>query len=200
MLATLLLPKRIEKQFCSGSKERVFLIGNGIDTSKFRMIDVPVNRDKLKADLGLESSQYALFVGRLVKEKNPIGLIDAWNIACSKLPANWKLLVVGDGPFFGELAALVEKLGLTGRISLVGGKQDVVPWFQIAELFIVSSDVEGLSNACLEAMSCGLPVVSTNVSGTEDTINASGCGCVVEVGNTEQLANAIVQLLRMRVR
>jgi glycosyltransferase involved in cell wall biosynthesis len=174
-------------------QERVFLVGNGIDTVKFCPTD-RTDLDKHKTRQGLDTSRVALFVGRLVHEKNPLGLIQAWNIAVCRLPTSWKLVIVGDGPMRGVVEALIEELGLCETVRMVGAQTDVARWLQTADLFIVSSNVEGLSNACLEAMSCGVPIISTRVSGAAETIERSNCGCLVDVGNMNQLADALANL------
>jgi glycosyltransferase involved in cell wall biosynthesis len=133
-------------------------------------------------------------VGRLSKEKNPDGLLHAWQMALPNLDEGWKLVLVGDGPMRGELEAFVDERRLRDTVLFTGLQANVESWLGAADVYVLASHLEGLSNAMLEAMAIGLPVVSTRVSGVRETIEEAGAGLVVDVGQKGQLADALIRL------
>ncbi|HLC17189.1 MAG TPA: glycosyltransferase [Thermodesulfovibrionia bacterium] len=71
----------------------------------------------------------------------------------------------------------------------------VLPYFQAADLFVLPSFAEGLSNALLEAQTCGLPAVATHVGGNSDIIQENVNGLLIEPGNVKQLADSLSTLI-----
>lgn len=182
---------------------RIHLIPNGIETETAHSMTV-YEREELKKSIGLgKGKNVVLSVGTLRSEKNFEGLLDAWKLASKRLPAEWILVIVGGGPLRSILEDRVQLLGLEGRVFLAGRQEQVEMWYACADLFVLSSNLEGMSNALLEAMAHGLPVVATRVSGTKDLVEESGAGSIVEVGDMRTLSNRIVQLAEdssLRVR
>ena len=92
--------------------------------------------------------------------------------------------------------ALVTELGLQKRVSLPGFTRDPYPWFRSADLFVLSSRWEGFGNVIVEALECGVPVVSTNCpSGPDEILEDGRYGKLVPVQDPVALANAMVQSL-----
>jgi glycosyltransferase involved in cell wall biosynthesis len=154
--------------------DRVHRIPNGIDTTQYRPL-APTERQALRSRLGVEGRVVALFVGRLSPQKNPLGLMDAW--AATPRPEGSLLILLGEGP---QRAAIEERARGLGDSVRVVGRADPLPWYQAADLFLLPSLYEGLSNSLLEALACGLPVIATPVSGTEDIFAAGNVGVLVE--------------------
>jgi glycosyltransferase involved in cell wall biosynthesis len=77
----------------------------------------------------------------------------------------------------------------------MGEQSDVMSWYQVADVFVLSSHYEGLSNSLLEAMSCGLPVASTRVSGSEDIFADVDVGEIVVPGDAQAMALSLSRLL-----
>jgi glycosyltransferase involved in cell wall biosynthesis len=133
---------------------------------------------------------HILSVGSLKAEKNHKCLIRAF----AKLPSrlNAKLTIVGEGDLRDEIEKLVINLGLQDRISLPGFFHDVYPWYRSADLFVLSSDLEGLPTVLIEALECGVPVVSTRCHGGPEEILEDGrYGKLVLDGDEDGLANAM---------
>jgi glycosyltransferase involved in cell wall biosynthesis len=93
------------------------------------------------------------------------------------------------------LEAQVKELDLVGRVHLVGHHADVLPWLAALDAFVLPSDWEGMSNALLEAMAAGLPVVATAVGGTREVVVDGVTGLLVPPGDPDSLAEAISRLL-----
>jgi glycosyltransferase involved in cell wall biosynthesis len=174
-------------------EKAVHLISNGVDTERFKPRSLEGKRSLCRS-LGISAEGVVVFVGRLSEEKNPTGLLKAWRLAFPKMPGVWKLLIVGDGPLREEMKAYVHAEGLSEETLLVGNQSDVEHWVAAADIFVMSSNHEGLSNSLLEAMAAGLPVVSTRVSGSSEILEQTGAGVVVDVGRMDQLADALVRL------
>jgi glycosyltransferase involved in cell wall biosynthesis len=82
-----------------------------------------------------------------------------------------------------------------GRVHFVGHQEDILPWLAALDVFVLSSDWEGMSNALLEAMAAGLPVVATAVGGTPEVVVDGVTGLLVPPHDPISLAEAIVRLL-----
>lgn len=153
------------------SAARIMVVPNGIDTVQFR--PDTMLRQRARAALGLQDSTRLLInVGRLVKEKAQATLIDAF----SRLEVGFdtQLLIVGDGPLRGALEQLIQDYNLSGRVHLTGARKDIPALLNAADLFVLSSDVEGMPLALGEALACGLPVVATDAAGVTDLLGEFG--------------------------
>lgn len=173
--------------------ERIHRIGNGVDIQKFAP-RASLEKEDQKRRLGLANRKIALFVGRLHQPKNAIGIVEAWELALPELDENWDLVIVGEGPERGPVENFCRERGITSRVKLVGHHSNVDEWLSAADLFVLPSWFEGLSNALLEAMACGLSTVSTAVSGSNELVAQSGTGITVPIGDMRAFSKAIVEL------
>lgn len=180
------------------SRERIRNIPNGIDVDFFKPCDLH-GKAEIKRRLGLGRSLTVLYSGRLSPAKNPEGLIEAWHTIYHEMP-NAELVLIGDGPLRNVLEDRVAALGLNASVRFAGLQSEVLSWYQAADIFVLPSHREGLSNSLLEAMSCGLPVVSTRVSGSTGIFSESDVGELVEVGDSPGLASALRCLLADPIR
>lgn len=172
---------------------RVHVLGNGVDTQVFGPRS-DTERVRVRAEFDIVASGVVVFVGRLSEAKNPDGLLRAWKLALPRLPEGWKLVLVGDGPMRTKLVRFASDQGLASSVLFVGQQDNVEAWLGAASIYVLTSHREGLSNATLEAMACGLPVVSTRVSGSVEILEETNAGLVVEIGQMDQLADALARL------
>jgi glycosyltransferase involved in cell wall biosynthesis len=121
----------------------------------------------LRAGLGIPACAPTIgTVARLAKQKR----IDRLLRAFAKLPRDVHCIIAGDGSERESLARLAAELGVSDRVHLIGHREDKGDVLDALDLFVVTSDQEGLSNAMLEAMAFGLPIVSTPVSGAGEAL------------------------------
>lgn len=135
-----------------------------------------------------------LAVGTLKIEKNYPLLLRALARARERIPAS--LLILGDGPLRGELEAEAERLGLRDAVVFAGFETDPWPFYAAADLFVLSSDAEGLPTVLIEAMHAGLPVVSTDCpNGPREILDGGRYGPLVPCGDDAALADAMLRQL-----
>jgi glycosyltransferase involved in cell wall biosynthesis len=134
-------------------------------------------------------------LGRLSDQKNHALLLKAFRRVLDQLPGA-RLVILGEGPLRVELEKLREELGLAGKVDLPGFAVDPWPMLVSADLFVLSSDYEGMSLVLVEAMHAGLRVVSTDcVAGPAELLESGRYGRLVPVGSEQALAQAIIQEL-----
>jgi len=144
-----------------------------------------------------------LAVGGLVEKKGYQYLIEACAILAER-GLDFSCEIVGSGPLRRELESLAERLGLGSRLWLLGAlsHDDVVKLYARADLFalacVVASDGDrdGIPVALMEAMACGLPVVSTHVSGIPELVRDGKTGLCVPQRDADALANALARLIK----
>ncbi len=146
---------------------------------------------------GAKSSEpTVLFVGRLIKAKNPHGLLEAFGKVLSVIPRA-RLEIVGNGPLEKELRAIIKKKSWAERVHMFPAIRDVIPFFARAWVFALPSITsEGSPNAIIEAMATGLPVVTMRVSGMPELVIDGQTGFLIDPGDPQGLANALIQLLK----
>lgn len=165
---------------------RIHVVPNAVDLARF---DAP--RDEaLRRQWCGDAHFVGLFVGRLEPEKDPLLLLRAWAQALGDDPG-CVLLLVGAGSLGSEAQALAQSLGIAGRVRFVGAEPDVERFCAIADVGLLPSRFEGLSNALLEYMAASLPVIGSRVSGTEDFIAEGRTGWLHEPGDADGLAAAL---------
>ncbi|MBX9830797.1 glycosyltransferase [Candidatus Babeliales bacterium] len=171
------------------------VIKNGIDT---KMLYADAYKEPLKrADFGLQENDFVIgSVGRLDPIKSYNVLVGAFFLALRKASGEGrplKLMLVGGGQDEGKIKKLVERLGITNQVVLVGARNDGARFYRLFDCFALSSQSEGLSIALLEAMAFGLPIVSTCVGRHEVLVEGEN-GLLVPVNNELPLAQALLHV------
>lgn len=134
-------------------------------------------------------------VGRLVESKNFNSLIRAWRLVADKHP-DWQLEIWGEGRMYSEHLSLISELNLEKHVFLKGYSYNILEKMTDASIFVLSSAFEGFGLVIVEAMSCGLPIVSYECPyGPKDIIDEGTDGYLVPVNNEEMLAQRISALI-----
>ena len=167
---------------------RIGRIPNGVDIDVFHPVE-PGRRDRLRVELGLVDAPTAIFAGRLAPEKRIESVVSAWPSVRSKVPGA-QLLIVGDGPSASALRGRA-----TEGVRLLGNQDSVTSYLQASDLFVLPSVAEGLSNAMLEAMACGLPCLVHGHGGALDAIEPGVSGRFLNDESVEAVVAALADLL-----
>lgn len=176
------------------SEARLHAVHNGVDVSTFHAGD----RAQIRSELGLpEGEKTVLFVGNLLPVKNPELLLRAFARARSASAVPVQLALAGKGALRARLEQLGHELGVASSVRFLGplAARDIARWMQAADVLCLSSRNEGLPNVILEAMASGLPVVSTQVGGIDEILDAAWKGRLVPSGDEAALAGALGDIL-----
>ncbi len=191
----------------------VMAVSKGVAKDMSRLSGFPLNKIKViynPAATGVSSERapaelrerlwgkgfdfHVITVGTLKVQKNHALLLKAFARVAKKM--NAKLTILGDGDLRPALEQQIDELGLGERVLLAGFFRDPYPWFRSADLFVLSSDWEGLPTVIIEALECGVPVVSTNCpSGPSEILENGLYGRLVPVGDADAMATAILDSL-----
>lgn len=143
-------------------------------------------------------SNRILTIARLDGQKDHQTLIKAFKLVSAKIPDS-ELVVVGDGPLRKDIENLTKNLKLENNVKFLGWVQDARNLMSSSSLFVLSSKFEGFPLVLFEAMSHGLPIISSNCKyGPYEIILKNKYGCLFEVGNVNTLADTIVKILSNR--
>jgi glycosyltransferase involved in cell wall biosynthesis len=156
------------------------------DADQFRPAD---RKDRVRAELGWPAeSIVATYVGGLIESKGMNELLTA---------AEPLLVCVGDGPSFAGLSVLRDRIGRDGAVVLPGrvAPEDIPPFLQASDFFVLPSHSEGMPQAVLEAMNCGLPVVATRVGGVPEAVVDGETGLLVKAKEPDQLRDALERMI-----
>ncbi len=178
---------------------KVRLIYHGIDLSAFARLNVDSKGHPAEAD----SEPIILSVGRLIPKKGMKSLISACALLRDRCIA-FRCLIVGKGPLKGELLLQIERLGLSGKVALLGPMihDEVLKLYGRATAFALvpeiaaNGDRDGIPNVLVEAMAAGLPVVSSSISGIPELIEHGRTGLLVQPNDVAAVATALQRLLQ----
>ncbi len=161
------------------AREKITVIPNAVSDDFFSKKEYDAPRETFRL----------LYIGRLAKQKRVERIVGA--MAKLNIPAS--LTIVGDGEDFETLRSQASQLKLT-NINFVGKKNDIEmqEYHQTHDVFLISSDKEGMPLVVLEAMAGGLPIIATNVEGLAELV--TGTGVMIEEPYEENFAKAITQL------
>ncbi|MGV8940230.1 MAG: glycosyltransferase [Lysobacter sp.] len=170
--------------------ERFAVIANGVAAPA--LLCEPERR-RLRKRLDIPPQRtFGLFVGRLVTDKNLHCLLRAM----ARLPAELRPVVVlaGDGPLHDELQAMAENLGLAADLRFLGERRDACQLMQIADFLVLPSRQEGMSNAVLEAMVAGCPVVASQVGGNQELVVSGRTGLLFPNDDDHALGSCLGEI------
>jgi glycosyltransferase involved in cell wall biosynthesis len=184
--AIAVLNERARRFFADRPGARVAVIPNPVAVPPAARADAPPAASRAPTIVGM---------GRLGPEKRFDLLLSAFARLRSRHPA-WRLVILGEGPARAALERQRDALGLAGVVELPGVLRDPYPVLRRAELFVLSSTLEGFPMALVEAMACGLPVIATEYhEGVREIVRDGIDGLVVPPGDPAALAAALDRLM-----
>jgi len=168
---------------------KVYYLPNGVDCSTFK----PPTQDEkkeIRSRLKIKDVFTFVFAGRFVPVKDIPGLLKAWRHV-TKRSTDMQLLLIGNGILFEEMDRLVIELGLKENTHLLGRRDDISDIYRAADVGVLPSHNEGLSNVLLEMMASGLLVVATDIDTNADVIESDVSGLLFRPGDVYGLSNTI---------
>ncbi len=185
---------------------REYLIERGIKPSRTKVIYNGINNSHLTCDseavaqvrqrLGVPTGGRVVgMVARMFSAKRHDIFLQAAAMVNRVVP-DTRFVLLGDGALRSHLEKLSQELGLASKAIFFGEQRDVVPYLSTFDIFVLSSDTEGLSLSICEAMALGKPVVATDVGGNRELVEEGKTGFLVSPGNPEALSEAIIRLIR----
>ena len=173
-------------------EDRVIVIHNGLDVDRFQLSP----DDTLRRTLGVSADPPTVGVlANFIHYKGHAYFLHAWKDVVWEFPRAVAMLV-GDGPLRAQCEAEAAALGLSGSVRFLGARLDMPRLLAIMDQIVHPSVEEGFSNAILEAMAAGKPVVATDVGGNPEAVIDRETGLLVPPRDSRALAEAMLQLLR----
>ncbi len=174
------------------SPERIKILYNGIDTSKFGNMQA---EPQLNLDLGIPKGHFlVVMLARLVEQKKHTRLLQALQRIRDELPPT-NVVLVGDGKLRHALEQEVKERHLKDMVSFAGHRTDIAQILASSTLSVLTSDKEGFSNAIVESLAAGVPVIATDVGGNREAIVDGKCGFIIQPNDITGLAQALKILL-----
>lgn len=173
-------------------KSKMALVTTGVDTNLFKTLDINNVRNKFGFR---ENEKIILYVGRIEKEKG----IDIAIKSFKKINEhfnNIKMVIVGNGNYCKELKALAKNLGITNIEFISQMDHNEIPEIMnCANVFLLCSLYEGMPTVVLEALACGVPVVSTNVGDTKKVVKDNNTGYIINKSKEEDIIDKLTESL-----
>ncbi len=174
-------------------ESKVVVIPNAIEPYQYQADE---NIGRQKAQLGIaDNTPVLLAVGRICEQKGYDVLLKAARIL-KEQGQPYKLLIAGDGPLWSEMNKQSCTLDLQAEVCFLGRRNDVPQLLRMADIFVQSSNWEGMSISIIEAMMCGKPIVATAVDGTCELIKSEVDGLLVPPQDPSSLATTIAKMLK----
>ncbi len=175
-------------------RERICLTYNGVAMDRFLGAR---SRSEVRAELGIsEGALVFVIVANLIPYKGHADLLNAFETIKHRLPRDWVCLCIGrDDGIENALQDQAERLGITAYIRFLGSRKDVPDLLAAADIGVLCSHEEGFSNAILEGMAAGLPMVVTDVGGNAEAVTDGETGLVVPPHSPDQLGVALLSLV-----
>lgn len=167
--------------FYGRKQEQVPVIYNGIDLARC------IPKESYESE-----TVRIVHIGRFNHQKNHKGLLDAFSLLVKRNP-HCRLDLLGDGELRPEMERYARQLGIADKVRFLGNQQNVYPYLQKADIFLLPSHFEGMPMTIIEAMGTGLPIVATRVGGVPDMLTDGESGILTE-NTPESVAAALEKL------
>jgi N-acetyl-alpha-D-glucosaminyl L-malate synthase BshA len=166
------------------------VIPNFIDFNRFYMKDCKNLRRQFVSD----DQKILMHISNFRKVKRVVDIVRMFAIVSASIDS--KLVLVGDGPERTAVTELGRELGVENRLVFLGKQEAIEDLLSMADVFVVASEKESFGLAALEAMACGVPVVSSDAGGLQEVIRDGYSGFICPTGDFEMMAEKSIELLR----
>ncbi len=184
----IMVSKTVEQELRSEAvdPEKLCRISNGVNLKSYH---TGGDKRQLRKKLKIPDRKTVIYTGRLSPEKGVDFLLRSFckvsrSISC-------QLIIIAEGPELKYILHLIDRFALSAVVRVIPNVEEIAPYLKASDLFVLPSQFEGLSNSLLEAMACGLPVISTRVGGSIEIIESGVNGLLVEYNDEDGLSQAI---------
>lgn len=194
---------------CYAGREQMF--EEGLKQDKIKVIHNGVNvsywsegiQSTIREEFGIAQDEFVMTTtGRFNELKGQAFLIESikeLDLITQGKNIKFKVILAGDGELLEECKELAESFGVVDKIIFTGFRKDIKNILYGSDLYVSPSKTEALSMSIIEALACSLPVISTDVGGTSEVINAENdCGILVDYGDRHKLAETILNVIQDR--
>jgi N-acetyl-alpha-D-glucosaminyl L-malate synthase BshA len=172
-----------------GIEKEIEVIPNFVDTAKYQRIDAQEVRQRIAP----EGEKVLIHVSNFRVVKRVPDAISIFNTIRQRMPS--KLVLIGDGPDRSNCERLCRDLKICEDVKFLGKQAELVPLLSAADLFLMPSQSESFGLSALEAMACGVPVVSSSVGGLPELVAHGETGYIAEIGDIQRMARYAIDLL-----
>ena len=169
--------------------KEIEVIPNFVDTEYFK----PSTNKDFRKNIAPEGEKVLVHTSNFRVVKRVTDTIKIFEQVQKEIPS--KLLLVGDGPDRSECERLCRQLDLCDKVKFLGKQEALVEILNAADVFLIPSQSESFGLAALEAMACGLPVISSSVGGLPELIGHNSSGYIAEIGDVDRMAKYAIDLL-----
>lgn len=173
-----------------GPDKEIHTIYNFIDENEYRMTE----EQELKQELGFTDQKVMIHVSNFREVKRVKDIIHVFDKVNREIPS--KLLLVGDGPEMSVVCELVDQLGLSDDVLLLGKQDNIHELYNISDLMLLLSEKESFGLVLLEAMACGVPCIGTDIGGIPEVIKHNETGFIGKLGDIDSIAEKALRILR----
>ncbi|MCF8234179.1 MAG: glycosyltransferase family 4 protein [Melioribacteraceae bacterium] len=170
--------RKVDAITVTGTKSKKFLTTCGINSKKVFILPNAIDVDKFIQNKSMPKEFDVISLGRLSPEKALINFVEIIKLIKMDIP-NVKVAIAGKGPEEKVIRKKITEYGLEENIAIIGYVDSIVEFYNKARIFILTSRSEGLPRTVLEAMSCGIPCIASNVGDMEDIIEHEVNGFLV---------------------
>lgn len=172
-----------------GINKEIEVIPNFVDTNKYRRIEA----QSIRKQIAPHGEKILVHVSNFRLVKRVADAINVFNTIRERIPS--KLVLIGDGPDRSNCERLCRDLKIYDDVKFLGKQAELVPLLSAADLFLMPSQSESFGLSALEAMACGVPVVSSSVGGLPELVVHGETGFIAEIGDIQRMAKYGIDLL-----
>ena len=182
------LKEMTQKIFKTGKEMKV--IYNFVDTEKYKR----TSKNRENMEFIDSDDKVIIHISNFRPVKRIENIVKVFQKVSKEVKS--KLLLVGDGPDICKIRDLVCKFNLGSSVFFLGVQENIIPLLNISDVYMLPSKSEGFGLSALEALSCGVPVIGTNVGGLKEIIENGKSGYLFDSGDIDSMSEAVVKILK----
>jgi len=176
--------------------KKIEVLYNCLDLDKFNINRINFNLQEERAKIGIREASFVVgFAGRITQRKGWREIIKVTKVI-SNTYQNFKLLIAGDGPDRNKMINFIKKLQLSDKVIYLGAVSNMNWFYRLLDCYVMPSYWEPMGITAIEAQSCSVPVIATNVEGLNEIVRDNENALLFQLGNEEELAKKINLLYR----